>query len=264
MITFEKVWAAAWPYLKMALILAAGYFIIMYIVKLLKKGFGKSKLDASLAKFITKTIKVILYFFVIIMALNSIGVSTTEIVTMLSLAAAALTVVLKDSISNVMGGILLLVSPRFSTGDYISVGNDEGTVVSVDLLHTTVVTYDKRQISIPNNVLINSNITNYTREKTRRVDLVFPISYEADPNTAKNAALEAVQNNPLALAEPEPFIRVKGYGDSSVELAVKVWCKTEDYWTVYFDLTEEIRAAFDRNDVSIPFNQLDVHIKGNL
>ena len=171
-----------------------------------------------------------------------------------------MTVVLKDSISNVMGGILLLVSPRFSTGDYISVGSEEGTVISVDLLHTTVVSYDKRQISIPNNVLINSNITNYTREKSRRVDLDFPISYEANIDTAKKSALDAIKENKLVFADPEPFVRVKSYGDSSVNLTVRVWCKTEDYWTVYFDLTERIRESFNKNGVKIPYNQLDVHI----
>ena len=260
MITFKKIWSAAWPYVKTVLILVVGYFAVKLLINLINKGLGRSKLDISLARFITKTVKIVLYFVIIILALNSIGISTTEIVTMLSLAAAALTVVLKDSISNVMGGILLLVSPRFSTGDYISVGSEEGTVISVDLLHTTVVSYDKRQISIPNNVLINSNITNYTREKSRRVDLDFPISYEANIDTAKKSALDAIKENKLVFADPEPFVRVKSYGDSSVNLTVRVWCKTEDYWTVYFDLTERIRESFNKNGVKIPYNQLDVHI----
>lgn len=261
MLTFEKVWAVAWPFLKMTLILLAGHFAIVLLAKLIKRAFGKSKLDPSLARFIIKTIKIVLYILVIISALNAIGVSTTGIVAVMSTASVALVVALKDSLGNVAGGILLLISPRFSTGDYISVSTDEGTVLSVDLLHTTILTFDKRQISIPNGVLINSHIVNYTREKTRRVDLEFPISLEADLDTAKKAALEAVQKNKLALSDPEPFIRVKSYNNSFVDFAVRVWCKTEDYWTVYFDLTEEIKVSFDENEIKIPFNQLDVHIK---
>lgn len=261
MLTFEKVWAVAWPFLKMVLILVAGHFIIVLLAKLINRGFGKSKLDPSLAKFILKTIKIFLYILVIISALNAIGVSTTGIVAVMSTASIALVVALKDSLGNVAGGILLLISPRFSTGDYISVGADEGTVLSVDLLHTTILTFDKRQISIPNGVLINSHIVNYTREKTRRVDLEFPVSLNVNLDTAKKAALEAIQNNKLAFSDPEPFIRVKNYDNSFANLAVRVWCKTEDYWTVYFDLTEEIKLSFDKNEIKIPFNQLDVHIK---
>lgn len=261
MLTFEKIWAAVLPFLKMALILAAGHFIIVYLIKLIDRGFGKSKLDPSLAKFLLKTIKIALYILVITAALNAIGISTTGLVAVMSAAAVAVVVAMRDSLGNVAGGILLLISPRFSTGDYISVDADEGTVLSVDLLHTTIVTFDKRQISLPNGALLNSRITNYTREKTRRVDLEFPIPYDTDTDAAKRAALEAVQKNALALKEPEPFIRVKSYGDSAVILAVRAWCKTEDYWTVYFDLTEQVRVEFDKNDIRIPFNQLDVHIK---
>lgn len=261
MLTFDKVWSVVFPILKMLLILAAGHFIILYLIKLINRGFGKSKLDPSLAKFLLKTAKIVLYIFVIISSLNAIGVSTTGLVAVMSAASVAVAVAMKDSLGNVAGGILLLISPRFSTGDYISVDTDEGTVLSVDLLHTTVLTFDKRQISIPNGLLLNSRITNYTREANRRVDLEFPISYEANLDTAKKAALEAVQKNELVFAEPEPFIRVKSYGDSSVDLAVRVWCKTEDYWTVYFDLIEQIRASFEQNGISIPYNQLDVHIK---
>lgn len=205
-----------------------------------------------------------LYIFVVVAGLNSIGVSTSGIVAALSAGAVAVAVALKDSLSNVAGGILLLLSPRFATGDYIAAGGDEGTVLTVDLLHTTVLTFDKRQVSIPNGVLINSHITNYSREESRRVEVNFPISYEADMETAKRVASETIGNHPLVLTDPEPFVRVGGYEDSSVKLVIRVWCKTEDYWTVYYDLMEQIRVAFDKNGIEIPFNQLDVHIKEKL
>ncbi len=261
MFTWNSIWAILAPFAKMALILIIGHFVIVYLLKLINKGFKKSKFDESLTKFLSKAIKIVLYLMVVISALNAIGVSTSGIVAALSAGAVAVAVALKDSLSNVAGGILLLLSPRFATGDYIAAGGDEGTVLSVDLLHTTVLTFDKRQVSIPNGVLINSHITNYSREESRRVEISFPISYEADIETAKRVACEAILSHPLVLADPEPFVRVGSYGDSSVNLVTRTWCKTEDYWTVYYDLMEQVRAAFDENGINIPYNQLDVYIK---
>lgn len=261
MFTWEKVWAVLAPFAKMALILVIGHFFIVYLLKIINKGFNKSKFDESLTKFLSKAIKIVLYMVLAISALNAIGVSTSGIIAAFSAGAVAVAVALKDSLSNVAGGILLLISPRFVTGDYIAADGDEGTVLTVDLLHTTILTADKRQVSIPNGVLINSHIINYSREESRRVEISFPVSYEADIETAKAVAREAILSHPLVLDDPEPFIRVGGYEDSSVMIVTRTWCKTEDYWTVYYDLLEQIRAAFDENGINIPYNQLDVCIK---
>lgn len=260
--TFAKLWGYAVPFAKMLLILVIGHIIIVYIQKLFRHSLDKSKLDPSLIRFTDKAINIILHLLLVISALTTIGVSTTGLVAAFSAVAVGVSVALKDSLSNVAGGILLLISPRFSTGDYISVSGDEGTVIGVDLLHTTILTIDNKQVSIPNGILINSHIINYSRENNRRVDLLFPISYEADINKAKQLAIDTIENHPLTLREPEePFARVKSYGDSAVNLLTRAWCKTENYWDVYYDLTENIREAFEENGISIPFNQLDVHIK---
>lgn len=261
MLTLEGIWDFIGPVIKMALILVIGHFITVYILKLVNRGFYKSQLDESLTKFLAKVIKIVLYILVVISALNAIGVSTSGIIAAFSAAAVAVAVALKDSLSNVAGGILLLISPRFSTGDYIAAGGDEGTVLSVDLLHTTVRTADRRQVSIPNGVLINSHITNYSREENRRVEICFPISYEADVEAAKSVARETILKHPLVLRDPAPFVRVHSYEDSAVNLVTRVWCTTADYWTVYYDLVEQIRAAFDQHGIIVPYNQLDVHIK---
>ena len=266
MFTWASLWALLRPLVKMAVTLAIGHFVIKYAMKLIDRGFGKSKLDASLVKYCSKMIKVILYAFVALAAFDAIGVSTSGVVAAMSASVVAVGVALRDSLSNVAGGVWLLFSPRFSTGDYIAAGGDEGTVISVELLHTTLQTFDGKQISIPNGVLVNSHIINYTIENKRRVDILFPVSYEADINKIKQIALDTISKHPLVLREENkaPFARVISYGESSVNLTVRAWCKNEDYWTVFFDLTEEIREAFEKNGITIPYNQLDVHIKGDI
>ncbi len=261
-VNWAAILAVVLPIIKVAAILVIGHFLIAYAVKLIKRWFDKSKLDPSLISFLTKAIRIILYVLLAVSALGSIGISTTGIIAALSAAGLAIAVALKDSLSNVAGGILLLVAPRFSTGDFIEAGGDSGTVVKVDLLHTLVRTPDNRQISIPNGVLINSHITNYSREAVRRVDIIFQIAYESDAEKAKEIALQTIHAHSCTLTEPEaPMARVSGYGDSSVNVATRTWCNSADYWTLYFDLTEQVRAAFEANGISIPYNQLDVHIK---
>lgn len=264
MFTLENAWNILKPVIKMVLILLIGHFIISYVMRIIKRAFGHGKLDKSLAEFLLKTINTVLHILIILSALNTIGISTTGLLAALSAAAVAVAVALKDSLGNVAGGILLLVSPRFLCGDYIEAGGDEGTVVQVDLLHTTVRTIDNKLVSIPNGVLINSHITNYTREEKRRVDIAFAVPYEADIEKTKGIILSVISNHPLVLSEPEkPMARVMKYNDSSVEVITRSWCNTRDYWNVYFDLNEQIREALQENDITIPYNQIDIHIKEN-
>lgn len=262
MITFAAIWNVVFPFIKMALILLIGHLIIGYVVKLLDKAISKSKLDASLIKYILKATNIVLHVFIILSALNSIGISTTGLLAALSAAAVGIALALKDSLGNVAGGILLLISPRFSTGDYVSAGGSEGTVTAVDLLHTTVLTVDSRQVSIPNGVLINSHIINYSCENKRRVDIAFSVDYGTDIEKAKKVIFDTISAHPLVVKEPSaPFVRVSGYEDSAITIATRSWCATADYWNVYFDLLEQVKTALDANGINIPYNQLDIHIK---
>lgn len=259
---FEEFWKYAEPFLKSVGILIIGILLIKLLIKILNRSFIKVKLDKSLTNFLIKSIRIICYIILVATILAIMGIPTTGILAAFSAIAVGVGVALKDSLSNVAGGILLLFFPRFTTGDHIEVDDDEGKVIAVDLMHTTILTFDNKQISIPNGVLINSHITNYSREDTRRVDILFPISYEADVEKAKQVALKTIEKHKLILTEPEkPFVRVKSYGDSSVNLITRVWCKTDDYWKLQYDLTEQIREAFDKNNIGIPYNQLDVFIK---
>ena len=259
-----KLFSGAVPLIKMILILIIGHVVIAFIMKIIKRALSKTKLDKSFTTFIAKSFKIIMNILVILSALNSIGISTTGILAAMSAAAVAVAVSLKDSLSNVAGGILLLIAPRFSTGDYIETSGDSGTVLSVDLLHTTIRTPDNRQISIPNGALVNSHITNYSRENTRRVDMTFCISYESDADLAVKIIKKTIASHPAIIDEPaEPMVRVHSYGDSSVKIIARGWCKSSDYWDVYFDLTEQARRALEENNIYFPYNQLDVHIKNS-
>lgn len=262
MFTLYNILQIVKPLIKAALILLIGHFIIVYIIKLINRGFNRSKVDNSLAAFLSKVINIALHVLVVLSALNSLGISTGGIIAAFSAAVVAVGVALKDSLGNVAGGILLLISPRFHSGDYIKTDTDEGTVIDINMLHTTIRTFDNKQISIPNGTLINSHITNYSAEETRRVDLTFSIPYETDAETAKSIIQNTILSHPKILIQPsEPFVRVISYEESSVNIITRTWCNTEDYWDVYFDLNEQIRDALKREGIDIPYNQLDVHIK---
>lgn len=251
------------PLVRMLLILIIGHLIVSIILKFVKGALQKSKFDVALDRFIVKALNIVLHVMVIIAALDAVGVSTTGAVAALSAAAAAVALALKDSLNNVAGGILLLIVPRFKTGDYIAADGDEGVVLDIDLLHTLIRTGDGRQVSIPNGVLLNSHITNYSRETRRRVDITFQIAYESDTETAKAIINKKILEHPLVLTDSEPFVRVHSYAESAVNIVSRSWCNNADYWTVYFDLIEKVRDEFDKNGISIPYNQLDVHIKDN-
>ena len=186
MIDFEKLKGYFPLILNAVLILIIGHFIIAYIVKIIKRACMKANSDTSFISFVSKTVNIILHMIVVLSALNTLGISTTGLVAAFSAAVVAVGLALKDSLGNIAGGVLLLVSPRFLTGDFIEASGDSGTVVKVDLLHTTIRTVDNRQISIPNGLLINSHIINYSGEEKRRVDIKFSISYDADVNLAKH------------------------------------------------------------------------------
>ena len=261
-INFEELLKLAMPFIKFLIILIAGHFITVLFIKISKKSLAKTKLDDSFQTFIAKLLNISMHILIILSALNSIGISTTGIMAAMSAAALAVAVSLKDSLSNVAGGILLLVSPRFSTGDFIDAAGNSGTVLSVDLLHTTVRTPDNRQISIPNGVLINSAIINYSKEEKRRVDMEFDIAYEADVNKAVDLIENTIKAHEMVIdKENGILVRVNKYKDSSVSIVSRSWCETANYWNVYFDITEQVKKAFDENNISIPYNQLDVHIK---
>ena len=230
------------------------------LVKLLRKGLVKTNLDISLVNFLLKTIHIVVLILVLLAALSNLGISTTGLVAAFSAAAIAVSLALKDSLGNIAGGILMLLTQPFSTGHYIETDGVSGTVLKIDLIHTTLKTPDNRQIVIPNGQLVNKTIIDYSKESTRRMDLKFGISYDNDPEKAKAIIMECVKAHDLSLQDPEPFCRVTEHSDSAVIITMRVWVKSENYWTLHFDLLEQVKCEFDKNGITIPYNQLDIHV----
>lgn len=247
------------------LIVLVGWIAVGIITKILRNALtkAKTKLDISLINFFVTAANICLKLLIVLSALNNLGISTTGLIAAFSAAAVAISLALKDSLGNIASGIIILISRPFSTGDLIDAGGSLGTVARIDMIHTTLRTPDNRLIVIPNGQLMNMTITDYSKEPTRRLDLTFGISYDNDPEKAKAIIMDTVKAHPMSLNEPEPFVRVSEHADSAVIITLRVWCKTENYWTLHFDLLEQVRTAFDKNGISIPYNQLDVHVVNN-
>ena len=250
------------PDIVLALILFVVCILALFVFsKILKKTLSKTKLDISMQKFFVKTINIIGAIVILICVLSTAGVSTTGLIAGFSAAGAAVALALKDSLGNIAGGILLLVTHPFVTGDYIEIGSYSGTVKEIDIIQTTLITTDNKNIIIPNGLLSSDEVVNYTKEPYRRVDITVSISYDNDVELAKKSVLKAAASDKRVLDTPaEPFVRVTGYSDSSVDLIVKLWCKTEDYWDVYYNMIEKIRECFKEDGIEIPYQRLDVNV----
>lgn len=242
------------------LIVLVGLIVVKGIERILKRALSKSKLDVSIHSFIKSLTVIALKIIVVITALAMLGVQTTTFIAVLSAAGLAIGLALKDSLSNFAGGILLLTFRPFSVGDFIETQGYMGTVKEVQLLYTYINTIDNRRVMIPNGELANAKIINYSIEENRRVDLVFGVSYEDDIIKVKEVLNTIIKNHPLIIMEPEPLVRVIEHADSSINFTVKVWCKKENYWDIYYDLNEQVKITFDQEGISIPFPQNDIHL----
>ena len=167
---------------------------------------------------------------------------------------------LQGALSNFAGGILIIFTRPFKIDDYIAACGVDGTVEDINLIHTVLRTPDNKVITLPNGTLANETIINYSVKDTRRVDFVFAIAYEADFALAQRLLRSVFEEHELVLSDPAPFVRMTEHGDSAIKIAARAWVNSADYWTVYFDVTERVKAVFDENGIVIPYNQLDVHL----
>ena len=250
------------------LIAAIAIFVIGRIIakgvrKLIVKVMDKRKVDKTISSFISSLTFSALLVFVILAALSQLGIQTTSFMAIIGAAGLAIGLALQGSLSNFAAGFLMLILRPFKVGDYVSAGGVSGTVNTISIFTTEFKTPDNKKIIIPNSQIMNGTITNYSAEKTRRVDLTFGVGYEADISKVKDILNNIITGHKLILKNPEPFVRLGNLGESSIDFTVRVWTKTEDYWTVYFDLTEQAKQEFDKNGVSIPFPQMDVHLIKN-
>lgn len=238
--------------------------VSMKAIKWLKKWIKTSpkldKIDSSLRSFAVSFISVVLYAILFVTVLMILGVPATSFIAVLTTCAAAIGLALQGSLSNFAGGIMILLFKPFKVGDYIEAAGESGVVSEISVVYTELLTLDNKRITIPNGTLTNSVIENYSSEELRRVDLTFNTAYDCDMETVKRVIGKVIENNPMALKNPAPFVRLSEHGDSALTYTVRIWCKNADYWDVNFDTIESVKKAFDENGIKIPYNQIDVHI----
>lgn len=246
--------------IELLVLIVLGTIAVKVIIYLAKRAMKTSTLDASLYKFVLNGIKAILYITLITMCLGVLGVSPTTIVTVVGAAGAAIALALKDSLANIAGGMMIMITKPFSQGDFIDVGTVSGKVEHIDLFLTTLRTYDYKTITIPNGLINTSILVNHSKEEMRRVDCVFGIGYGNDISRVKEILQNVCEVNEDIMKEPEPVIGVANHGDNAVLMDLKVWCSTDKYWDVKYYLEETVKIAFDEHGIDIPYPQMDVHI----
>ncbi|MBQ9945741.1 MAG: mechanosensitive ion channel family protein [Clostridia bacterium] len=241
------------------LLLIIGFKLTSLITKKIAAAKALNKIDASTRGFIQSVINVLLKCLVGITALAVLGVPMTSMIAVIGSCGLAVGLALQGSLSNIAGGFIILVFKPFSVGDYITSGEISGTVEDIGIFHTKVLTNDNRRIIVPNSTISNATLTNVSALSLRRVDLTFTASYNTDISLVEKTLLSACENHSMALSDPAPFARLSAHKDSALEYTVRVWCKADDYWTLYFDLIRDVKYAFDKAGVEIPYPQVNVH-----
>ncbi len=236
----------------------------IWISKLLRRGLAtllkKRDLDPIVITFLTNLIYYALLLFVVIAALNQLGVQTTSLIAVFGAAGLAIGLALQGSLANFAAGFLILIFRPYRVGDYIEGAGVSGSIEKLQVFNTILNTPDNKVVIIPNANMLSGNIVNYSAKDTRRVDLVVGIGYSDDIKKAKRLLQNITVSHKLVLKDPAPVIAVSELADSSVNLVVRPWVKSGDYWTVHFELTETIKQEFDANEISFPFPQRDVHM----
>ncbi len=241
-------------------ILAITWLLSGIIGKFVSKAVERQEAFSNLLKtFIKKTVRRTILFIGLLVAITALGVNVSALFAMIGGGAFIIGFALQDTLSNLAAGIMVLVYRPFDVGDLVELGGVEGTVDSVSLVSTTIRSFDNKVVLVPNKSVWGQVITNATASDKRRVDLVFGIGYEDDTDKAQQILEKLVERHELILDDPEPIIRIHELADSSVNFICRPWTRPENYWTVYWDLTEEVKEAFDANGVSIPYPQQDVH-----
>lgn len=229
-----------------------GRFIIRKLTTLLKRKNKLGKVEPTLASFIGNVISIGLNIILILTVINILGIPMASVVTVLATAGVAIGMSLQGALSNFCGGVMLMFFRPFSVGDYVSAGGEEGTVKSIALFYTTLTTIDNKRVMIPNGTLMNANITNYSVEKMRRVDLVFTCGRGEDPARIRSLMEKILQNHEQVLKDPAPAAHMTGATNEGMEFTIYAWCLNEDYWPVYYDLLQDISAAMTEAGVSAP------------
>ncbi|ASJ37647.1 small-conductance mechanosensitive channel MscS [Vibrio vulnificus] len=241
-------------------ILFIGNIIVKAVANSVSKVLNKKEMDKAVVEFIHGLVRYLLFVIVLIAALGRVGVETASVVAVIGAAGLAVGLALQGSLSNFAAGVLIVAFRPFKSGDYVEIGGVAGSVEAIQIFQTVLKTPDNKMVVVPNSGVIGGAITNYSRHATRRVDLMIGVSYKSDLKKTKQVIRETLEKDTRILKDPDMTIGVVALADSSVNFVVRPWCKTEDYWAVYFDSMQAIKEALDANGIEIPFPQMDVHL----
>lgn len=242
------------------LTLIIGLWVIKLVMKAVVRAMERSRIDISLQKFFKSLFGILLKILLAISVASMVGIQMTSFIAILGAAGLAIGLALQGSLSNFAGGILILLFKPFQVGDFIDTQGYSGTVNEIQVFNTILKTPDNKTIIIPNGRLSNGSMINYSTEPIRRVDMTFGIGYSDDIKKAKDLLNKLVGNESRFIKEPVPTVVVSELADSSVNFAVRGWCKKNDYWGIYYSMLERVKLEFDKQGISIPFPQQDVHI----
>ena len=245
---------------RVVLMVLIGYIVIRMLMRVVDRLLERSKSMVDIRVYISSGVKIFLWFLLALMIAGSLNIDVTSVIAMLSVAGLAVSLALQNTLSNLAGGLQILVSKPFVVGDYIDADGTAGTVAEIGLAYTKLTTPDAKRISVPNNQIAAAKVTNYTNDDGRRVDLVFSASYDAPTETVKTAIREVVDSIPTIRQDPKPVIWINAYGASSIDYVVRAWTTTKDYWDVYYALMEGVRESFARHNVEMTYNHLNVHL----
>lgn len=241
-------------------IFVLGRWVAKGVKKLIVRALTKSKVDSTLVSFLGHLTYITLLAFVVIAALNQLGIQTASFIALLAAAGLAIGLALQGSLANFAAGVLMIIFRPFKVGDYIEGAGIAGTVEEIQIFTTNLKTPDNKKIIIPNAKLTGDNIVNYSAKDIRRMDMIVGVSYEDDYDKVKAVLEDIIAKDGRIMGDPAPRIGILEFGDSSVNFAFRPWVKTAEYWDVFFDLTETIKKRFDEENISIPFPQRDVHL----
>lgn len=243
-----------------ALIFVVGRLISKLLLALLKRLLKRSDMDDMLVRFVSSIANALLFLFVVVAALDQLGVDTTSLVAVMGAAGLAVGLSLKDSLANFASGVMLLIFRPIDNGDYVEAAGISGIVESIGIFTTTMRTPDNKEVIVPNGAIYQDSITNYSARDTRRVDMLFGIGYDDDIDQAKSILEAILADDPRVLATPASSVALIELADSSVNFNVRPWVKADDYWDVKSSVTEQVKKRFDANGIGIPYPQMDLHV----
>ena len=242
------------------LIFIVGRFIIKLINRLVASILQRRHIEISVQTFLSSLVNIILTILLIITVIGALGVNTTSFAALIASAGVAIGMALSGNLQNFAGGLIILLFKPYRVGDFIDVCGVQGTVSAVQIFHTILLTPDNKAVYLPNGSTSSSTITNYSREDKRRIEWTFGIDYGEDVNRARTAILAVITADARILPDPAPFVAVGGLSDSSVDIIVRVWVPTEEYWNVYFDMHQRVYETFNEQKINFPYPQQTVHL----